>query len=484
MNTRRPLNRQTISRTRHASTALPGLLPRAVRRGRAGGRANSRTNGRDPFNPSSPAAAAEAPQGNILQVSQPGGLAYVNVPPFISVLRCTFEAWIQTTVKTQQTILVSISENTGAPQISVENDQIRVQWGGADFSNRPLDTTPITDGQWHHIAVVFEGKDDVLGPTGSVFIYKDGVATDAIIAVDINPNMLFMPGPLQLGAAFGTAGGFVGSFYDVRVWSTPRDPAQIQTQRYANLTGTEAGLRVLTRFNRLHSGTVNKVDGTGGSIQNSQITWSALPSAPTCALLMTGDGSDYGDLNAIAPVTSQSATFECWIQMSPADGVSATPQTLLLCNGIIDGEYQVAAPRIEYDGGDKLGVFWKTPGAYSQDTQPISDGQWHHIAVVFDNNTVTFYKDGLPTGEALTLAQSQTSAPDLQIGSAVGSTHAFNGLIYDVRVWNVPRQATEIQSLMYATLNGGEPGLVALCNFAGCDPAQPATMILQNQGAE
>jgi outer membrane protein assembly factor BamB len=67
------------------------------------------------------------------------------------------------------------------------------------------------------------------------------------------------------------------------------------------------------------------------------------------------------------------------------------------------------------------------------------------------------------------------------MGSAVYGTDPFNGLIYDVRVWNVPRSLSEIQGFMYATLTGTEPGLVALCNFVGCDPAQPSTMIPVNR---
>ena len=41
----------------------------------------------------------------------------------------------------------------------------------------------------------------------------------------------------------------------------------------------------------------------------------------------------------------------------------------------------------------------------------------------------------------------------------------FDGELYDVRVWNCARTASEISSFRYATLQGNEPGLVALCSY-------------------
>ena len=47
----------------------------------------------------------------------------------------------------------------------------------------------------------------------------------------------------------------------------------------------------------------------------------------------------------------------------------------------------------------------------------------------------------------------------------------FDGMIDEVRLWNVARSSQEIQSAMNGTLTGQEPGLVAYWNFEG-DSAQ------------
>jgi hypothetical protein len=190
---------------------------------------------------------------------------------------------------------------------------------------------------------------------------------------------------------------------------------------------------------------------------------------------LTGAPQDYGNIGDLAQtVTSDAATFECWVQIPSA--AQSMPMTVLLCPA-----QGTAAPRFEYDGGDKLGVYWNIPAAYSSDATPISDGQWHHIAVVFDRGSVMFYKDGVPTAESFAMSNPQASGAGIQIGAAIGDTNAFNGLVYDVRVWNEARMPSEIQSFMYATLTGQESGLVALTNFSYCDANDPSTLIPINQ---
>jgi hypothetical protein len=181
-------------------------------------------------------------------------------------------------------------------------------------------------------------------------------------------------------------------------------------------------------------------------------------SADGYALKLTGAGADYAEIGPMAKVTSDAATFEAWIQLPPG---ATAPQTILLVEG--------AVPRISV-GGDQLGVFWEPsqqgPGYGSRDTTPVTDGRWHHIAVVFDRGTLTFFKDGKPL-DSTAMRAPQTSGDSLQVGAALGSTGTFNGLIYDIRVWNVARKAADIAGSMLSILTGKEPGLVALCNFPG-----------------
>ena len=120
------------------------------------------------------------------------------------------------------------------------------------------------------------------------------------------------------------------------------------------------------------------------------------------------------------------------------------------------------APQFAYAGNDALSFSWHGISYRSADTRPVSDGAWHHVAVVFNQNYVTFYKDGVATADVFQMPAPQPSEGLLVIGGALGSMAAFNGELYDIRVWNAPAPRRRSAPFRYATLTGNEPGLTAL----------------------
>ncbi len=136
-------------------------------------------------------------------------------------------------------------------------------------------------------------------------------------------------------------------------------------------------------------------------------------------------------------------------------------------------------PQFGYAGNDALSFSWHGVSYQSADTRPVSDGAWHHVAVVFNQNYVTFYKDGVAAADVFQLPAPQPSEGLLVIGGALGSMAAFNGELYDIRVWNTARTTVQISSFRYATLTGDEPGLTVLCNLSGMNPAQPGAPVNQ-----
>ena len=155
-----------------------------------------------------------------------------NWAPSVSAGAATFEAWIRTTAKASQTIVIGSNPPGATPRISVGGDQISVYWNtsGSAPGWTSADTTPVTDGQWHHIAVVFDG--------GVITFYKDGVATADRLTVSAAQQAA---GTFQLGAGFGSATGLVGQLYDVRVWSVARSAQQIASWRWAPPSTDRAG---------------------------------------------------------------------------------------------------------------------------------------------------------------------------------------------------------------------------------------------------
>ena len=119
----------------------------------------------------------------------------------VSTDAATFEAWIRTTARADQTIVLGSSPPGATPRVSVGADQVSVYWntGGSAPGWTSADATPVTDGQWRRIAVVFDG--------GALTFYKDGVATADQLSAGAPQQAA---GTFQLGAGFGATTGFTG----------------------------------------------------------------------------------------------------------------------------------------------------------------------------------------------------------------------------------------------------------------------------------
>lgn len=88
-------------------------------------------------------------------------------------------------------------------------------------------------------------------------------------------------------------------------------------------------------------------------------------------------------------------------------------------------------------------------------------GEWAHIAATYDGSTIKIYQNGVLIGSAAKTG-SVGSITNLFIGAW---SSAFNGIIDEVRVWNIARTEAEIQSTMMMSLNGDETGLVGYWRF-------------------
>ena len=92
-------------------------------------------------------------------------------------------------------------------------------------------------------------------------------------------------------------------------------------------------------------------------------------------------------------------------------------------------------------------------------------GVWQHVAFVFDDpaNTIKIYKDGAIISTS-TWTGSITGDPNSTL-TLSQSSETFNGVMDEVRIWNVARTQDEIQANMNKELLGNETGLVAYYPF-------------------
>ncbi len=86
--------------------------------------------------------------------------------------------------------------------------------------------------------------------------------------------------------------------------------------------------------------------------------------------------------------------------------------------------------------------------------------QWHHVAGVVNNGAVKLYIDGQEVAAGSFTGTPSNLPQPLHIGASAGfDGRFFDGVIDEVRIWNVARTPTEIADNATVDLTGSETGL-------------------------
>ena len=99
-------------------------------------------------------------------------------------------------------------------------------------------------------------------------------------------------------------------------------------------------------------------------------------------------------------------------------------------------------------------------------TQVLQTGKYYHLATTYDGANLSLYINGiLEASVAMGTIASNTDIVLIGSKKNLGSpAYFFNGNIDEVRIWNIARTQSEIQSAMNSPLAGNETGLLAYYN--------------------
>jgi len=112
-------------------------------------------------------------------------------------------------------------------------------------------------------------------------------------------------------------------------------------------------------------------------------------------------------------------------------------------------------PRIQWIISDgTVPVNW---GATLDPNKPVV-GSWTHVAGTYDGSKLCLYINGNLVSQSAYSSDIGAGATGLYIGGH--TSQYFNGLIDEVRLWNVVRSQGQIQASMNQILTGSETGLV------------------------
>ncbi len=117
---------------------------------------------------------------------------------------------------------------------------------------------------------------------------------------------------------------------------------------------------------------------------------------------------------------------------------------------------------IKQAGGTNQAAFSISDGTPSNVVAAIAPGaipifEWTHLAGTYDGSSVKIYVNGQLAGSLPASIQIGQGDVGLYIGML--RSQRFEGLIDEVRLWNVPLTQTEIQAAMNTELTGEEAGL-------------------------
>lgn len=98
----------------------------------------------------------------------------------------------------------------------------------------------------------------------------------------------------------------------------------------------------------------------------------------------------------------------------------------------------------------------------------LETGRWYHIAGVWDGNNhiAELYLDGgLDAVDSLAIETILYTNEPIRVGRPAWSYDFYNGIIDELRIWNVTRPQAQIQATMHSRLTGSETGLVGYWTF-------------------
>ncbi|WP_421891879.1 LamG-like jellyroll fold domain-containing protein [Marinoscillum sp.] len=182
-------------------------------------------------------------------------------------------------------------------------------------------------------------------------------------------------------------------------------------------------------------------------------------SAPENAMSFDGV-DDYVDLPAsLKTIITEDFTVEAWINPNSIDRYAGIVDNMEWTGGTLSGYILTL-----HETGELVARMYTGNDAIFDIRTPISAGSWQHVAMTYDGIDFNLYLNGQlsATTPATGAIDYSPVPPSVNIGRFQDSNeeYFFDGLIDEVRIWNVARTQGEIQSTISTSLSSGS-GLIA-----------------------
>ncbi|MCB1740722.1 MAG: LamG domain-containing protein, partial [Gammaproteobacteria bacterium] len=328
---------------------------------------------------------------------------------------------------------------------------------------------------WSHVTFSYGEFDGVL----QARVYVDGrlvhqMAATGVIG-DASASGGTPDGRLLVGRDEDGGPGFAGRLDELRIWSSARSRAEVIAGLDSAPEATAPGLQASWRFSEPSGDSL-----LDDSSHANHLTLAAMGSA-TRPLRRDGSRSAAGGALGFDGVNDyvlidepqslahlemdQSLTLEAWVFPLP-DGEGQ----IMISK---EGEYWLAR---NPDGRVFYALANISPGWVAVATDVVLPEQiWSHVALVYDGvaGTVKIYRNGAlqqtlagsgPIGDSAP-AMQQFRIGGRQTDDSAPGRPRFKGVLDEVRVWNVAREASQIADSHAMVPDALEPGLMAWWRF-------------------
>jgi hypothetical protein len=354
----------------------------------------------------------------------------------------------------------NVTQNNGGPGWTLQ------MGNGTGVTIQIVGVSPITANNWYHVAITWDG-------VGTARMYVNGEldgtsAGNAPSAYVPNPSA-----PFDIGVRNGIGIPFNGTVDEVAFYNYVL--AQSQLQSHVNI-GLPLAIAITPAANVIAdsktvgdpfdgriTGTIWQASNTGGSVTRNGVL--QFTNAPQSQITLPGT----------APFTNfdtAQGTFAFWMRSAgTAGGGNEAAVIFHRRPGGGAGGFVI----VQEDNGTLAvqGANNIVPNLFT--TASVSDNQWHHIAVAYDQTLTGFcaiYVDGaLNISNANVAAWTWTAGATMQFGRDTlfdgGYWRTYNGALDDLRIYNRVLTTTEINSIKTSDAIVDASALTLRYNFDG-----------------
>ena len=320
-------------------------------------------------------------------------------------------------------------------------------------------------GTWYHLAAVYDGV--------AAQVFVNGVSTASNTPSGYVPNT---DGPFAVGTRSDVAFHFNGTVDEVAVYTNALTAAQLLAhyQNGTNQTPSQPYDQLVlaqhpAAYYRLNEPSYTLPDpstlpvatnsGSLGSSANgtTQVGCETAAAGPPFSGLGAGNYAcqfsgiqGYIDCGATGFDISGPITVMAWVKVNRFD----KPWQAILTKG--DSSWRL------HRSGNSRNLGFGTTGLSNVDetgTRILDDGQWHHVAAVYDGSTKSLYVDSvLDKAEAVTGTLALNTYSVLIGENAQATVRFFNGTIDEVAIFTNALTAAQIQQIFNA---GNVPPVIA-----------------------